>query len=76
MSKVRMAIAAVALTAATLAVTPAPAQAAPILRGVFYYDWDCHRVGQYGMANYGWPGPYTCQYMNFGPNSVFWFLYA
>ena len=75
MSKVRVAVAAAALTAATLVGTATPAQAAPILRNVYYYEWDCHRAGQYGVTYYGW-GPYSCVYMNFGPNSVYWFLYA
>ncbi|MER6178613.1 hypothetical protein [Streptosporangium sp. NPDC001681] len=56
-------------TGLALSVGVLPAQAAT-LRNVYYYDWDCHRVGNLGIQEGGWTS-YTCT-----PQSGFWFLYA
>ncbi|GGL01694.1 hypothetical protein Sme01_46280 [Sphaerisporangium melleum] len=47
----------------------APAQAES-LRNVYYYDWDCNRVGQLGISS-GWWTSYRCV-----PQYNLWFLYA
>jgi hypothetical protein len=62
-------VSAVLATGLTLSAGAAPAQAAT-LRNVYYYDWDCHRVGNLGIQS-GWWTSYTCT-----PQNGFWFLYA
>lgn len=52
-----------------LSVGAAPAQAAT-LRNVYYYNWDCHRVGNLGITE-GWWTSYQCV-----PEHGYWFLYA
>ncbi|MER5625144.1 hypothetical protein ABT061_29335 [Streptosporangium sp. NPDC002544] len=70
MRKVRtLLVAAFLTTGLALSVGVAPAQAAT-LRNVYYYDWDCHRVGNLGIQEGRWAS-YTCT-----PQSGFWFLYA
>lgn len=56
-----------AMMAVSLASSPAQAET---LRNVYYYDWDCHRVGHLGIAS-GWWTSYHCDLM-YGK----WFLYA
>ncbi|MEU3167239.1 hypothetical protein [Streptosporangium sp. NPDC006930] len=60
---------AVLATGLALSVGAAPAQAAT-LRNVYYYDWDCHRVGNLGIQS-GWWTSYSCV-----PQYDKWFLYA
>lgn len=70
MRKVRALLLSTALaTGLVLSVGTAPAQA-ETLRNVYYYDWDCHRVGNLGIQS-GWWTSYRCvlQYN-------LWFLYA
>ncbi|GAA3805713.1 hypothetical protein GCM10022226_27260 [Sphaerisporangium flaviroseum] len=70
MRTVRTLIASVVLAAGlAVSVGVTPAQAAT-LRNVYYYDWDCHRVGNLGIDS-GWWTSYTCT-----PQYGYWFLYA
>ncbi|SEH00124.1 hypothetical protein SAMN05444920_115103 [Nonomuraea solani] len=56
-------------TGLALSAGAAPAQA-ETLRNVYYYDWDCHRVGNLGIDS-GWWTSYRCV-----PQGQYWFLYA
>ncbi|GAA1255241.1 hypothetical protein GCM10009677_01330 [Sphaerisporangium rubeum] len=56
-----------ALAVSLSVATPAHAET---LRNVYYYDWDCHRVGNLGIQS-GWWSSYRCSY-----EYNFWFLYA
>ncbi|GAA3031896.1 hypothetical protein [Streptosporangium longisporum] len=70
MAKARALLASVILAGGlTVALGAAPAEAAT-LRNVYYYDWDCHRVGNLGISS-GWWTSYTCN-----PEHGYWFLYA
>ncbi|GII81501.1 hypothetical protein Sru01_64830 [Sphaerisporangium rufum] len=71
MRKVRTLVAAAMLAGGlTLSIGVAPAEAAATLRNVYYYDWDCHRVGALGIDS-GWWTSYQCV-----PQYNLWFLYA
>lgn len=78
MRNLKMALVATVLAGATVFTWAAPAQAAPILRGVYYENSECHRVGNYGIQNGYWSGPYQCVWYpvtgNYPPG--YWFLYA
>jgi hypothetical protein len=70
MPKVRtLLISAVLATGLAVSVGVTPAQATT-LRNVYYYDWDCRRVGDLGIQS-GWWTSYTCV-----PQYNYWFLYA
>lgn len=56
-------------TGLAFSVGAAPAQA-EVLRGVYYYDWDCNRVGNLGIGE-GWWTSFRCV-----PQYNLWFLYA
>ncbi|MFC4584809.1 hypothetical protein [Sphaerisporangium corydalis] len=70
MRKVRNLLVSVVLAAGIgLSIGAAPANA-DTLRNVYYYDWDCRRVGDLGITS-GWWTSYSCV-----PQYNFWFLYA
>lgn len=55
----------------------APAHAGTgTLRGVYYTQSECLRVGWYGHDNYGWGWPECLQQDQNGQPQTFWFLYA
>jgi hypothetical protein len=78
MRRLKMAIVATILVGSTVFVGGTPAHATPILRGVVYDYSECVRIGNYGIQNYGWPGPLQCVWYPTGGSypSGFWFIYA
>lgn len=78
MRRLKMVIMATVLAGSAVFVGAAPAQADPILRGVVFDYSECVRIGNYGIANYGWPGPLQCLSSPIGSSTPtnYWFIYA
>ena len=53
----------------------APAHAS-VLRGVYYTQSECFRIGWYGHDNYGWGWPECLQQDQYGQPQSQWFLYS
>ena len=58
-----------------LGVGVAPAHASA-LRGVYFTQAECLRVGWYGYDNYGWGLPECLQQDQYGQPQTLWFLYS
>lgn len=53
----------------------APAHASA-LRGVYFTQAECLRIGWYGHDNYGWGTPECLQQDQYGQPQTMWFLYS